>query len=84
MLDSTYENVPMTLCIESDRVIMLKADVANLVPVSMTPSTETGLSFHSSLIIKLLATSAFCLCGSVINDSRLYHRVWVESALTAQ
>jgi hypothetical protein len=29
-----------------------------------------------------LATSAICLCGSVINDSGLCHRVWVGSALT--
>jgi hypothetical protein len=43
MLDSTYENVPMTLRIESDRVIMLKSWCGKLVPVSMTPFTETGL-----------------------------------------
>jgi ribosomal protein S2 len=30
----------------------------------------------------LLATSEICLGGSVINDSGLYHRLWVGSALT--
>jgi hypothetical protein len=38
--------------------------------------------FSPPLIIKLLATSAICLGGSVINDSGLYPRVWVGSALT--
>jgi hypothetical protein len=40
------------------------------------------LSFHTSLIIKLLATSAIYLDDSVINDSGLYRRVWVGGALT--
>jgi hypothetical protein len=40
------------------------------------------LSFHLSLVIKLLATSPICLGGSVINGSGLYHRVWVGSALS--
>jgi hypothetical protein len=41
------------------------------------------LSFHPSLIIKLLSTSAICPCGNIINDSELYHRVWVGNALRA-
>jgi hypothetical protein len=36
MLHSIYEIVPMTLCIESDRVNMLKTDLANLVIVLVT------------------------------------------------
>jgi hypothetical protein len=48
----------------------------------MISTIGTALRFHHSLIIKLLATSAICLCGSAINNSGLYHRVWVGSALT--
>jgi hypothetical protein len=40
------------------------------------------LSFHLSLIIKLLVTSAICLGGSVINDCGLYHIFRVGSTLS--
>jgi hypothetical protein len=38
-----------------------------------------GFYVFTPLIIKLLVTSAICLGDSVLNDSGLYHRVWVGS-----
>jgi hypothetical protein len=38
--------------------------------VDLESNLDLFLSFHLSLIIKSLATSAICLGGSVINDSK--------------
>jgi hypothetical protein len=57
-------NCVMTLCIESDRVVMLKSWRANLVPMSMTPSTETGLKHGFPL--QLVASSVFSRHNQII------------------
>jgi hypothetical protein len=46
MLHFIYEIVPMTLFIESDRVIMLKIDVTNLVTVLVTVPLRLALCFQ--------------------------------------
>jgi hypothetical protein len=72
MLHSIYEIVPMTLCIESESVIMPKNWCGKLRNCARDPATEIGLrsvsmgvSRRISWVLIIMSHQQFCLCGKV-------------------
>jgi hypothetical protein len=77
----------MTLCIEIDRVIMLKVDVTDLVGVTMTLPLRLTLACASTYIFLIGSPSIqqrvvrICLIGHWLNLSRMYTCIQVYMLL---